>query len=408
MSQKRLKSWGLTLGSLLCLLAFGWTLVDSAVMPWPPSLFVPTWTRSFQLYQQPHAVWLSEYDKVGANVPLLTRVLNAAVQAKQIPELVIYAIPLRDLGQSSEGGFSNYDDYLADNRENAKRIERFASETGLHPIVYIEPDSLPLAVQYRLDHHFNTESQQIYADRIRVIKTLISIYQAAGARTYLEAGHSDWFDYADENVQRIADALNDAGIARATGLSTNVSNRQPVTGTAGTRNEFHYLTRLLPLLDNSHLEVRVDTSRNGGTTTARRYFLASNGQLWDSEWPSGRLVGAWKKMATATSNEVWLQPFFGKPKRLQRLIDKEKYTWDAQHSVLSAPGWLDAVGDVKLGPAPTDTPPISVRSVIQHYRYIKPPDDCDGAINCPPGASKKDTNTETAKRQPQHTSKIPW
>src|SRR5690348_3795775 len=94
---------GLMLGGLFSLLALGWMFANSASPPWPPSLFVPTWTRSFQLYQQPHAVWLSQYDRIGANTPLLSRVLDAATKTKQIPELVIYAIPLRDLGQSSEG-----------------------------------------------------------------------------------------------------------------------------------------------------------------------------------------------------------------------------------------------------------------------------------------------------------------
>jgi hypothetical protein len=33
-------------------------------------------------------------------------------------------------------------------------------------------------------------------------------------------------------------------------------------------------------------------------------------------------------------------------------------------------------------------------------RFIKPPDDCDGSLNCPPGQSKYDINLQTLKLQP--------
>ncbi len=377
----------------------GWTWSER---PRDLEMFIPTWTRSYQLYSQPHAIWLDQYHKVGDNLQILTRVLKAAAKERQIPEIVVYAIPLRDLGQSSEGGFSNYDDYLADNRLNADLIRKFVQASGIHPVIYLEPDSIPLAVQYRRDHNHNAESEGIYADRIRVTKALISLYQDAGAHVYLEAGHSGWFDYSDEDVQRIASALNEAGIAHAHGLASNVSNRQPVVGfKPDSKTELHYLGRLLPLLNrqnSSKLDVRVDTSRNGGATKARKYFLSADGRLLDNESPQGRVVGKWRK---DEKNETWIYPFFGRPKSLSRLLAKEKYTFDAVKRVLTAPAWLDAVGDVQPGPAPTDTPPEFVASVIQGYRYIKPPDDCDGALNCPPGASKHEINEQTAQRQPE-------
>ncbi len=85
---------------------------------------------------------------------------------------------------------------------------------------------------------------------------------------------------------------------------------------------------------------------------------------------------------------------------LRRLLAKEKYTFNAEQSILQAPPWLDAVGDVKLGLPPTDRPPADVAGVIHRLRYIKPPDDCDGALNCPPGESKHAINADTARRQP--------
>jgi hypothetical protein len=402
MTVRAMKPLLLILGLAVVFVAIGWTWSE---LPRPLTLFAPTWTRSYQLYGQPHAIWLDQYDRIGANTALLTRVLKAAAKARQVPELVEYAIPLRDLGQSSEGGFASDDDYLEDNRQNAALIAQFVNATGIRPILYLEPDSIPLAVQYRRDSRNSAESQRIYADRIRMIRALIVLYKNTGANVYLEAGHSGWFDYGDEDIQRIADALNEAGIANVTGLATNVSNRQPVVGFQPNQHtEAHYVQRLLPLLNNRHLDVRVDTSRNGGPTHARQYYLSPDGRLIDNEIASGRMVGHWE---TSPDGKLRLFPFFGKPKLLERLTDKEKYRYDARRSVLTAPAWLDAVGDVQPGPAPTDTPTAAVASVIGHYRYIKPPDDCDGALNCPPGLSKHDINLETAKRQPAEGFSLP-
>jgi len=323
--------------------------------------------------------------------------------------LVIYAIPMRDLGQASEGGFSNYEDYLADNRLNAQWIQRFVTNTGLHPVIYLEPDSLSLAVQNRRDQANSNESQAIYDQRVGVIRSLIGLYHQAGAKVYLDAGHSGWFDYGQEDLQRIASALNDAGIDQTDGLATNISNRQPVwVQQPQPHGEAHYLERLLPLLrqpkSNRSLDVRVDTSRNGGPTQARQYYLAPNGWLIDNERPEGRQVGYWD---TDVQGEIHFRPFFGKSRVLSRLTQKEKYQYNSRINLLTAPHWLDAVGDVQPGPSPTDQVPAPMYRVIQHYRYIKPPDDCDGALNCPPGASKQEINLNTQQRQPSEPLLLP-
>lgn len=394
MGVRRMKPVLLIFGFSLLFILLGWTWSER---PRPLGMLVPTWTNSYRLYGQAHAIWLDQYDRVGANLPILTKTLRAAATEKQVPELVVYSIPMRDLGQSSEGGFKTYEDYLADNRQNAELIRKFCESTGIHPVIYLEPDSIPLAVQYRRDYQNNEESQRIYKDRMQAIRALIRLYQNAGARVYLEAGHSGWFDYGDEDVRRIAAALNEANIKQVDGLATNVSNRQPVgERSPEPHTEAHYLRRLLPLLDNPKLDIRVDTSRSGGPTHARQYYLHPDGLLIDNEIPEGRLVGEWQPTA---SGEIRFKPFFGKVRNLFRLTGKEKYTYDSRRSVLTAPAWLDAVGDVQLGPSPTDQPPAAVADVIQHYRYIKPPDDCDGALNCPPGASKQAINQETANRQ---------
>ena len=393
--------------AVVCSLGSGVACSGETPMPKAGSLLITDWTKSYELYKQPHAIWLDGDDRVGANEARLRDTLDRARAKKQYPEIVVYAIPLRDLGQSSDGGFANYDDYWKDNELNARLVADFVKSTGLKPHIYLEPDALSLSVQYRVDNKNNAESMRIYAERIAIFRKLIPLYRRAGALVYLDGAHSGWFDYADENVDRIASALNEAGIDEADGLATNISNRQPVTDAGpvpseGGRNERHYLQRLLTRLKNKKLDVVVDTSRNGGTTHARQYFLAPNGMLIDNETSGGmrfafRQVGSWQKDPTG---DTLLTPFHGKQKSMRRLLAKEKYTFNAGKSILQAPPWLDAVGDVKLGLPPTDHPPADMTGVIHRLRYIKPPDDCDGSLNCPPGESKHVINLDTTKRQP--------
>src|SRR5688572_3560942 len=116
------RSWGIAsiaiIGTIAFLTGTGWNKQLAAHdgkeggRHLNPAILIPHWTPSYQLYHQPHAIWLDRYDTPGTNVPALQRLLKAAKASRQIPEVVIYAIPLRDLGQSSEGGFANYPDYI--------------------------------------------------------------------------------------------------------------------------------------------------------------------------------------------------------------------------------------------------------------------------------------------------------
>jgi hypothetical protein len=361
------------------------------------TMLIPYWTRSYQLYKHPHALWLSNDFAVGANLGLVKQALTLAENTKQTPELVVYNIPLRDLGQSSEGGFKTYADYLSDNQLVAKEIEAFVKNTGLKPRIYLEPDALALCLDYIKSRKNDAEAQRIYQERIKIFPQIIELYKTAGALVYLDAAHSGWFDYGDADVQNIASILNDARIDMADGIVTNVSNRQKLQAADG-QSESHYLSRLLPLLNHKNLDVVVDTSRNGGNTSPRLYHLALNGQLIDNELPQGRLVGSWRK--DEPSGEIYFNPFWGTQKTLSGLLTREKYQFDSTKMILIAPPWLDPVGDVKLGLAPTDSPPGSVKNIVQKLRFIKPPDDCDGSLNCPPGQSKFDINQQTLKLQP--------
>ena len=407
--RSRPKLWGLLALSALFAVVLtgmiGGQCVTMAITQ-PLDVLVPFWNRSYQIYQQLHALWLADYEKVGINLPNLKQALEAAEVQKKRPELVIYSIPYRDMGQSSAGGFDTYPQYYADNRLLADEIRKFTKKTGIQPRLYLEPDALGHAITYRSDRNNDKQSQDLYQLRIQAMNWLINTYTEAGCLVYLDAAHSDWFDYSDEQIQSMADALNASGIAKAYGLVVNVSNRQTVTGGATGRNEVHYLTRLLPLLRNKKLDVVMDTSRNGGPTSQRVYYLAppakggSQGDLVDNELPQGRWVGEW---ALDKNNELWAKPLFGKPMRVAVITALDKYEYNEDTRILKAPKWLDPIGDVQLGAAPTDS---TGQPLINRFRYIKPPDDCDGSLNCPARVdkwattnSKHDTLAMTLKRQ---------
>ncbi len=399
------------------------TPISNAHTSYPEDLLVTDWSQSFRLYHHPHAIWLDEYDHVGANLPKLKHVLDEAKARKQYPELVMYAIPIRDLGQSSEGGFDTFEHYMSENRWVAEKLAAFVKETGLTPRVYLEPDALGLALQYRLDENFSEESQRIYNERVSNYPALIRIYQKAGALVYMDIAHSGWFDFGDTSIKRLAGTLAQAGVAQADGLVSNISNRQVVKNESqhSAQNEHHFITELikhLPKRPNGNAyDVVTDTSRNGGATVARQYYLADDGKLFDNETPEGRWVGYWKGTergeSLASPDTIRVLPFFGRQRTMKRLTTKEKYTFEPSTRILKAPPWLDAVGDVKQGPRPTDSPDkhvAGVSDVITRFRYIKPPDDCDGSLNCPPGQSKSRINKLTSHRQKKLTEKpkMPW
>lgn len=371
---------------------------------------VPYWSRSVQLYKRPHAVWLASYEYVGVNLPELRRTLEAARAQGRRPELVVYGIPFRDMGQSSGGGFDNVKNYMADNRQNAAHIKPFVAETGMRPRIYLEPDALGHAIQYRRDRHDDAKSMALYRLRTQAMRDLIALYQDAGCLVYLDAAHSAWFDYGDSAIQDMADVLKASGIQQADGLAVNISNRQASGPIHTQHTEAHYLSQLLPKLNVNRakpLDVVMDTSRNGGAHpkpfTPRHYWLADNGDLIDNETPNGRWVGTWQQL---DNGELQVSPLFGKPMQVIVLTGLDKFQYDRQHHVLTAPKWLDPVGDVQLGPPPTDTPNVPH---INRFRYIKPPDDCDGAVNCPSRVdehatsnSKHDIWQATAAVQHQH------
>lgn len=212
------------------------------------------------LAAQPTAQWLGGWNAdVGADV---AKVVNAAKSVGQVPVFVAYNVPGRDCGGYSAGGVGSRDAYGSWIQAIARGIG------GASAVVILEPDALAGITC------LSGDAQQA---RIDMLSSAIATLKGAGAKVYLDAGHSSWVD-----ATTMAGRLAKAGIAKADGFALNVSNFQTTSA------ETAYGEKLSSMLGGKHFVI--DTARNGA---------GSNG-----EWcnPSGRTIG--QQATTNTGNAL--------------------------------------------------------------------------------------------------------
>jgi endoglucanase len=206
---------------------------------------------------QPQAIWFSTWDPatVTSDVQAVTQ---PAAAAGQTPVLVIYEIPNRDCGGASAGGAPDLSSY-------ATYIQNFAAGLGTGQVVIIlEPDSL--ALQTCLSPADASARDAAIASATTALKSA-----DPGAKVYLDAGHSNW----NSDTQQ-ASVLQQAGVTRADGIFSNVSNFMTTSG------ELTYDKQILADLGNpANAHIVIDTSRNG------------NGPAPGDPWcdPDGRALG---------------------------------------------------------------------------------------------------------------------
>lgn len=184
---------------------------------------------------EPMATW------VAGPTRLATAATRAAVRGAErrgaVATVVAYNIPDRDCGsESASGERVQASDYRA-------WLRAFVTGLGdARAIVILEPDALA-----QLDCLDDDQKGQ----RLALLREGVTRIAAQGSWVYLDAGHRGWLSPAVA-----ATRLRQAGIAKATGFSLNVSNFD------GTATEVAYGTAISSRLGSSP-HVVVDTSRNG-------------------------------------------------------------------------------------------------------------------------------------------------
>ena len=202
-----------------------------------------------RIASQPTAEW---FDGTRGNVyQEVNRRVSTITDARALPVLVAYNIPLRDC---QSGGAESADGYRTWIRELARGIgDRKA-------VVILEPDAL--ANLPCLDPHEQQTRLDLINDATAVLKGKPNV------AVYIDAGHANWMP-----ADRMASLLTQAGIERAQGFALNVA------GFGTTADNVAYGQELSSLIGGKHF--LVDTSRNGkGPTT-------------DADWcnPPGRGLG---------------------------------------------------------------------------------------------------------------------
>lgn len=170
--------------------------------------------------------------------------VRKANKAKAVPQLVLYAIPGRDCGGYSSGGLtaSAYRTWVR---------EVSAGLRGSKAMVVLEPDALGLDCGG--------------AQRARLLRYAVGKLAAAGALVYIDAGHSSWRTPND-----MAKRLKAAGVAKARGFATNVSNFR------STKDERAYAEKVSKALGKRGVKAKnrhyvIDTSRNGRATAGAQW-----------------------------------------------------------------------------------------------------------------------------------------
>ena len=184
----------------------------------------------------PVATWLGEWTQGTTLTKTVTAATDGAAATGTTAVFVTYAIPQRDCGGYSAGGFdeSAYDRW-------ADQVVSLVA--GKRAVVVVEPDSLAM-----LSNSACTGS--LDQQRYRILSREVAAFTAAGVPAYLDAGNSNWVPAAT-----MAERLTKAGVQSARGFSTNVANYYPVAA------EQAYAQRVSALTGGSHYVI--DTSRNG-------------------------------------------------------------------------------------------------------------------------------------------------
>jgi len=217
-----------------------------------------------QISQQPTAIWLGEWLTADKMPAVIGEYVSEAEEAGTTLVFVAYAIPNRDCGGLSAGGLE-YDEYAGWAQALADQLE------GTGAVMIVEPDSLAML--------FSEKCAGEAERRLPLITGAVEAFTKAGLTSYLDAGNNNWIP-----EKRMAEMLTSAGIEKARGFFTNVSNFYRVD------EEREYGEALSALVGGKRFIV--DVSRNG------------NG--WKGDWcnPTGAALGQKPVITTSESTHL--------------------------------------------------------------------------------------------------------
>lgn len=220
------------------------------------------------LASQPVGLWLGDWTADP------TATVDAALDKPGVRTLVLYNIPMRDMGNWSAGGVANRAAYEA---WIQKVVDGFR---GRYAIVVLEPDALPM-----LPGDLTADQA---TERMAMMKDAVNNLTAHGAHVYIDAGDSNWIP-ADTMARR----LQQAGVDNARGFALNVSHTERV------EDEVVYARAIQKTLLGKHFII--DTSRAG------------LGPAEDNEWcnPPGRALGPLPTLKTGIADcdaFLWVKP----------------------------------------------------------------------------------------------------
>lgn len=189
-----------------------------------------------KIFEHPSSFWFGDNPKKPKKHmdKSIRRLLNRA--HPQLPVLVIYNIPNRDIGQYSKGGAKNVERYL-------EFIHTFSQGVGDNsPIIIYEPDALP---------HSTLLTEREQDDRLSLMKQGLDILtDNCGGIIYTDIGHSNWLDYRD--AANLLDRVNNPHVR---GFSVNVCNYRT------TEESLKWGRKVCKYRNDDYFVI--DTSRNG-------------------------------------------------------------------------------------------------------------------------------------------------
>jgi len=189
-----------------------------------------------KIFKHPSAFWFGDNPKKPKQhmEKSIRRLINRA--KPQLPIMVMYNIPNRDVGQHSKGGASSRERYL-------DFVERFARGIGNDsPIVIYEPDALP---------HSTLLSEEEQEWRLELMKeSLEHLTNNCNGIFYIDVGHSSWL--RPEEVTGLLDKVSNPKVR---GFSVNVCNYRT------TEESIRWGRKICKWREDDYFIV--DTSRNG-------------------------------------------------------------------------------------------------------------------------------------------------